>query len=179
MNSIFEMKFRMSLHKCINKINGLMSSYDGRPSSVALDTEVSHGAYVLGSAKFGKIVIFPNNIKNYLRREGKVRPHGGDANIKRSNRVMLGEQLLNTLAHEMRHIAQENSWDDDVPLPCVAWEVQSLHPNLEEIKPGYFEDPGERDAREFAEKAVSAFSDDEKVEIAEILISVMEKKLAT
>lgn len=157
----------------------MMPGYDGCPASLSLDTEVSHGAYVLGATKFGKIVIFPNNIKSYLLREGKVRPHGGDESIKRSNRVILGEQLLNTLAHEMRHLAQESSWDADVPLPRVAWEVKSISTSLGEIKPGYFEDPGETDAREFAEKAVSTFSDEEKVEIAELLIYATEKKLAT
>lgn len=159
----------------------MMPGYDGRPASVALDTDVSQcDNYVFGSAsRFGEIVIFPNNIKNYLRNEGKVRLHYGDETIKRSNRIVLGNKLLETLAHEMRHIAQENSWGDEIPLPCVAWGVQSLNSNLEEIKSRYFEDPGEKDAREFAKKAVSTFSDEEKVEVAELLISATEKKLAT
>ena len=169
----------MRIHACVDRINNMMPGYDGRPSLVSFNEGVSHGAYALGATRFGRLVIFPNNIKNYLRREGKVRPHGGDESIKRANRVILGTQILDTLAHEMRHLAQESSWDADVPLPCVAWEVKSIDPSFVEIKPGYFEDPGERDAREFSEKAVSTFSDDEKVEIAELLISAMEKKLAT
>lgn len=61
---------------------------------------------------------------------------------------ILGKAFLMACAHEWRHMQQELCWDEDLPSVSFKAKAQNgVHPDMD----AYREDPGEADARAFAE----------------------------
>lgn len=72
--------------------------------------------------------------------------------------VPMGTLLLEQVAHEWRHFQQEVLWETDIPQ--VSMGVRRAPGTPETVADGYWEDPGELDARQFASRALEAAPDD-------------------
>lgn len=75
--------------------------------------------------------------------------------------VLLGRETLRALAHEFRHSQQELLWDTDIPVVSVeAMASEDDFALRRESFMHYKNDPGEVDARNFAERVVNAINDE-------------------
>ena len=110
---------------------------------------------LLGHRDAGLIVVFPFSVVLDLRDK-----HG--KGVFSQAGCLVGKEMLRTIAHEFRHEQQELLWDTNIP--HVALEntenedlgFAPIEKRSAKARASYWRDPGEVDARDFAERCVEA-----------------------
>lgn len=108
-----------------------------------------HSGSSLATHGLGTITINMKVIVGELRTKGH---HPGEV-------MPLGRILVENLAHEWRHFQQAVLWDTDIPQVSHSVMRSSDDPD-NGVREGYWEDPGELDARQFASRVMAGIPDD-------------------
>lgn len=125
-----------------------MTDYPVFAEKIRIRFDVWNGYHVYGCQQFGNIAIYVCELV-FSRK------------INENDMIALGRETVRALAHEFRHSQQELLWDTDIPVVSVkAMASEDDFALRRESFMHYKNDPGEVDARDFAEKVVNAINDE-------------------
>ena len=143
---------KTSVKTLLSPIAALMTDYPVFWEDLTIRFELWGGEFVEGRSDFESIVVYPCTcVCNVFKEEKPPR-----------RMCMIGKRIMRVLAHEFRHTQQQRLWDTDIPQ--VEWKIRRrknapgilLNKDLTEV---YRNDPGETDARKFAEMVENTFDE--------------------
>lgn len=140
----------MNITDVLTFVASKMTDYEPDWTHIRFALAVGQNSSLLACREMSKITLFPFSICSYLFEQ-----HG--RGLWQNPDHVVGREMLRQLAHEFRHEQQETLWDTDIP------QVDAAHKTNEALGvdgaadfDAYWNDPGEKDAREFAERVVAA-----------------------
>ena len=132
-------------------------------NKVSLLFDIYGGIDIMGAAAGNQIKLYACSIVNHV-----------DA-VKFDINTDIGDYAVKVLAHEFRHVQQLNFQD----LPQVYNEHRRKHMGIKPdgwTQDGYLSDPGELDARDFADYMVKALKPSYKKKLARLIKWVHRKQ---